>query len=68
MLKILGKLKGITAKAKVLDDGEDLYMIELKLELLEGEHKIQEVMEHLKTIVELEIVSKQPTLNEQKKK
>ena len=67
MLKVLGKLKGVTAKAKVLDDGEDLYVVELKLELLEGQRKIQELMEFLKTIVELEVVSKQPTLDEAKK-
>ena len=66
MTKILGKLKGVSAKAKVLDDGEELYNIELKLELLEGKDKIQETMKHLKQIVGISIESKQPTLDEGK--
>lgn len=62
MLKLLGKLKGVNSKSKELDGGDTLHTIELKIELLEGGSRIQELVEHLKDIIQLDIESKQPTL------
>jgi hypothetical protein len=62
MIKILGTLKGVALKSKVDDRGDSIHYIDLKLELVEGSEKIQDIIELLKSILEITLDSKQPTL------
>lgn len=62
MLNLLGKLIGVDTKSKLTTDGGTMHTLVLKLELLEGETKIQDVVDLLKKHIEVEISSKQPTL------
>jgi len=62
MIKILGTLKGVVLKSKVGDDNKVIHFVDLKLELLEGQEKIQDLVESLKEIIQLEITNKQPSL------
>ena len=61
-IKILGTLKGVSLKSKVSDKNETLHFIDLKLELVEGADRIQEIIGELKNILEINLESKQPTL------
>lgn len=62
MIKILGKLNGVALKSKVNDRNETVHHIDLKLELLEGVDRVQELVAELKNIQEISLDSKQPTL------
>ena len=62
MIEVLGHLKGVNTKSKDLDGGGKLHQLEIKLEIVEGEDKLQEVIEHLQEVVKVSIVSKQPHL------
>jgi hypothetical protein len=62
MIKLLGELKGIVVKSKVSDDNEEVHIINLNIKLMAGQDRIQELLGHLRKIVEVDIDSKQPAL------
>lgn len=64
MIKILGTLKAVSLKSKVDDQNKVIHYVDMKVELLEGQEKIQELVESLKDIVKIEITNKQPSLLE----
>lgn len=64
MLKILGRLKAVTVKSKEVDDGDIMHTVDLRVEIIEGADRAQKVAELIKQIVSVDIVSKQPTLDE----
>lgn len=61
-IKILGTLKGVALKSKVDDHGDAIHYIDLKLELVQGADKIQDIVNHLKSIMEITLDSRQPSL------
>lgn len=67
MLKILGTLKGVSLSSKEDTDHRVIHQIGLKLELSEGLDKVQDILELIKQIVSVEIISKQPSLLPPKK-
>jgi len=63
MVKILGTLKGVVLKSKVGDDNQIIHYVDLKLEIVEGQEKIQDMISSLKQIVEVLMTNKQPHLS-----
>jgi hypothetical protein len=61
-IKILGTLKGVGLKSKVDDKGDSIHMLDFRVELVEGADKIQDIVTMLKSILEINLDSKQPTL------
>lgn len=61
-IKVLGTLKGVSLKSKVDDRGDSIHHIDLKLELIEGADKIQDIVNHLKSMMMITLESKQPSL------
>lgn len=61
-IKMIATLKGVNLKSKVADAGDVVHVVELKLELTEGHDRVQELIEALKEIVEVSVISVQPKL------
>lgn len=64
MIRILGTLKGFSLKTKVGDDNRTVHNITLSLELTEGVDRVQEIVAHMKQIIQIEIDPRQPTLHD----
>lgn len=62
-MKFLGTLKGVTSKHKDTDNSE-VHTVELKIELIEGVSRTQELINLLRQMVEVDVTSKQPTLHD----
>lgn len=61
-IKMIATLKGVNLKSKVADAGDVVHVVELKLEQTEGHDRVQELIEALKEIVEVSVISVQPKL------
>ena len=62
MIKLLGTLKRVGLKSSVSDHGETIHQVSLQFEMIEGVDRIQDVVSQLKSIVEVSLDSKQPSL------
>lgn len=61
-IKLLGTLKGVTLQSKLDNNDRPVHTVAIKIELTEGHAKVQDIAEHLKEIVQLDIEPRQPKL------
>ena len=64
MVRLNGVLKGVVLKSKVNDREETIHHLDMKMELVKGEDpaKVQEIIEHLREMIEVGVQPIQPEL------
>lgn len=61
-IKFLGALKGVSIQSKLDSREVPVHTVTIKVELAEGHSQVQEIAEHLKEMVEVDLIPRQPKL------
>jgi hypothetical protein len=61
-IKLLGSLLNVTLTSKLDSNDRPVHTVALKIELAEGHEQAHDIAEHLKEMVELDIIPRQPKL------
>ncbi len=61
-IKILGALKAVALSSKLDANERPVHTVTLKVELAEGHAQAQDIAEHLKEMVQVDITPRQPKL------
>lgn len=62
MNKVLGTLKGVSLTSKLDTSDRPVHTLSFKIELTEGHDQVQDIVEHLKEVIQVEIIPRQPKL------